>query len=135
MKRPNATMLAICLITCGCLGLHAKSPKEKSIQVEVSEYEKELYLSPAGKYTMEDILANGSMTRSQKFKDYISSHNPNPKTGDLVCPISSTKTNPQCSWVIGGKAYQFCCPSCIDEFLALAKSSPAQIKDPEFYIK
>lgn len=103
--------------------------------VEISEYERDLYLTPGGKYTQEDIRSNGNMTRSQKFKDFVSSHNPRPASGDQVCPITSVKTHPQCTWIIGGKTYAFCCPSCIDEFLTLAKKTPHVIKDPQSYTK
>lgn len=114
-------------IGLGCIGLlQAKNS-------EVSAYEKELYLTPGGKYTLEDIRLNGNMTRSQKFKDFVSKHNRNPQSGDLVCPITLAKVHPQCSWIIGGKSYQFCSPSCIDAFLTAAKKSPEEIEDPAFY--
>lgn len=128
-------IITILLLLCGCFTLHAKNASAQTNQIEISERETQLYLMPAGKYTSADIQANGSMTRSQKFKDFISSHNPNPQSGDAICPISKTKANSHCSWVIGGKTYQFCCPSCIDEFITLAKKSPQEIKDPEYYIK
>ncbi len=79
--------------------------------------EKELYLTPGGHYTAADIEANGNVTASQKFKGLKSDHNMNPKVGDILCPISGTKANPKFTWTIGGKAYQFCCPPCVDEFL------------------
>jgi len=101
----------------------------------VSEYERDLYLTPAGKYTENDVSANGSMTRSQKFKEFIASHDLHPKVGDIICPITLTKANPKCTWVIGGKSYQFCCPPCIDEFLVLAKEQPDKIREPEEYVK
>jgi len=111
-------MFVCCLFTAG----HA----------EISE--KELYLTPGGKYSQKDIIANGEMTRSQKFASFKASHNPNPKTGEKICPVTLTKANSECTWVVDGKDYQFCCPICIDEFLLLAKEHPDQIKDPEFYI-
>jgi len=101
----------------------------------ISEYERELYLTPAGKYTETDILANDSSTRSQQFKDFIASHDLHPKVGDTICPITLTKANPKCTWIIGGKSYQFCCPPCIDEFLLLAKEQPEKIREPEEYVK
>ncbi len=46
-----------------------------------------------------------------------------------------TKANPKFAWIIGGKTYEFCCPPCVDEFVALAKSNPELINPPEFYVK
>jgi len=122
------------LLSLGFIPLQAKNAKTKPLTIEISEYEKELYLTPAGKYTLDDIAANENLTRSQKFRDYVSAHNPQPKKGDTICPISSTKANSSCTWTIGGKSYQFCCPSCIDEFVSIAKKSPEQIQDPDYYI-
>src|SRR5690242_12031143 len=104
-------MLCLVFLCLGSTNIQAKNAKKtEPVLVEISEYEKELFLSPAGKYTKEDIAANGNITRSQKFRDYISAHNPQPKKGDQICPISLTKANPSCTWIIGGKSYQFCCP-------------------------
>jgi YHS domain-containing protein len=97
------------------------------------EDEKKLYLTPGGKYTEADIKANGNVTASAKFKGLKAEHDLKPKTGDLICPITLTKANAKFSWVIDGKTYQFCCPPCVDEFVALAKEKPDEIKPPEFY--
>jgi len=96
---------------------------------------RELYLKPGGMYTEADINANGSVTADAKFKGVMSKHDFKPKAGDTICPITLTKVNPKFAWVIGGKTYQFCCPPCIDEFVLLAKESPAEIRDPSFYVK
>ncbi len=95
--------------------------------------ERELYLTPGGKFTAADILANGSMTASQKYRAFHSMHDMNPAAGDTICPITHTKANPKCTWVVGGKHYMFCCPPCIDEFVKLAKEHPEQIQDPTDY--
>lgn len=96
---------------------------------------RELYLTPGGKYTDDDIKANGSVTADAKFKGVMSKHDFKPQAGDAICPITMTKVNPKFVWIIGGKSYQFCCPPCIDEFVLLAKKSPEQIEDPSFYVK
>ena len=88
--------------------------------------EKELYLTPGGKYSTDDIAANGNMTASQKFKGLRASHDAKPKVGDKLCPISMTKASPKFTWIVGGQAYQFCCPPCIDEFVRTAKEKPAE---------
>jgi len=97
--------------------------------------ERKLYLTPAGRYTEADIKANGNLTASVKFANFQAAHDINPKTGDRICPVTLTKANPQCTWVVDGKTYQFCCPPCVDEFVRMAKESPDQIKPPEMYVK
>lgn len=97
--------------------------------------EQSLYLTPSGKYTEADIVANGKVTASQKFKGVISSHDMKPNVGDRICPITMTKANPKFTWIIDGKPYQFCCPPCVDEFVKLAKERPEEVKIPDTYIK
>jgi len=95
--------------------------------------EQKLFLTPGGKYTEADIKANGGVVASVKFKGYKAEHDLKPKSGEKICPVTSTKANPKFSWVIDGKTYEFCCPPCVDEFVALAKEKPGEIKPPEFY--
>lgn len=95
--------------------------------------EQKLYLTPGGKYTEADIKANGSVTASAKFKGVKAEHDLKPKAGEKICPVTLTKANPKFSWIIGGKTYEFCCPPCVDEFVALAKESPGEVKPPESY--
>ena len=95
--------------------------------------ERKLYLSPGGKYTEADIKANGSVVASEKFKGLKAEHDLRPKSGEKICPVTLTKANPKFSWVLDGKTYEFCCPPCVDEFVALAKESPEKIEAPEFY--
>ncbi len=97
--------------------------------------ERELYLTPGGIYTEADIAANGRQTASQRFVSFRSAHDMNPSAGSLICPITETKANPECTWVVNGKTYQFCCPPCVDEFVRTAKAKPELIKAPEEYVK
>lgn len=101
----------------------------------VAEEEKNLYLTPGGIYTQADIEANGNMTVSQKFAGFMASHDLNPKVGDKICPVTLTKANPKCSWIVGGKTYEFCCPPCVDEFVKTAKAKPEDVKEPDYYVK
>lgn len=96
--------------------------------------ERELFLTAGGKYTEADIAANGSQTASQKFKGFKAAHDLRPKAGDKICPITLTKANPDCTWVVDGKEYPFCCPPCVTEFVMLAKED-GDIKEPEDYVK
>jgi hypothetical protein len=103
--------------------------------VKVSDEDRTLYLTPGGKYTDADIRANGMMVAAEKFKGIKATHDVKPKPGDVLCPVSMTKANSKFTWVIGGKPYEFCCPPCVDEFVALAKEKPEEVQDPEFYKK
>ena len=100
-----------------------------------NDEERDLYLTPGGKYTAADIKANGGVTASEKFKGQMAAHDRTPKPGDQICPITDTKANPKFSWVVGGKTYQFCCPPCVDDFVKRAKEKPDEIKDPGEYVK
>ena len=101
------------------------------------EAEKKLYLTPGGLYTQADIEANGHMTASEKFKGFRAKHDLHPKPGDKICPVTLTLANPACTWVIGGKKYEFCCPPCVDNFLEMAKNDQTakDILAPEEYVK
>jgi hypothetical protein len=94
-----------------------------------------LFLTPGGGYTLADIEANGRRTAQQKFKGFKAKHDADPQSGDRLCPISETKANPLCTWIVGGKTYEFCCPPCVEEFVRMAKESPDAIKEPEDYVK
>jgi YHS domain-containing protein len=100
-----------------------------------SSKERELYLTPGGIYTAADIKANGNQLPTQKFRGVRVNHDLKPKPGDRICPITLTKANPGYTWVVGGKAYLFCCPPCVEEFVTTAKTDPAGIKAPEEYVK
>ena len=100
-----------------------------------STKERDLYLTAGGKYTAADIKANKSQTASQKFASFQSKHNMHPEVGDKICPITKTKANPECTWIVGGQEYQFCCPPCVDEFVKLAKSDSDEILPAGEYVK
>ncbi len=97
--------------------------------------ERELYLQAGGKYTDADIGANGGQTASEKYRGFRSAHDLHPQPGDTVCPITGTKANPKCAWIVGGQQYTFCCPPCIDEFVKLAKERPDEVLEPTRYVQ
>lgn len=113
----------------------AESHAEDMPAKVADEEERKLYLTPGGLYTEADIKANGSVTASQKFATFKAAHDLKPKPGDKICPVTLTKANPKCAWIVGGKNYEFCCPPCVDEFVKLAKESPTDVKPPEAYVK
>jgi hypothetical protein len=101
---------------------------------EISQQEKDLYLTPGGIYTAADIQANGNTVPSVKFKNISWPHDDNLKPGDKLCPITDNKADDRCVWVVGGKKYEFCCSPCLDKFLGWAKNKPEKIKAPEAYV-
>ncbi len=114
----------------------AEQHEEEGMPDKVAaDEERQLYLMPGGKYTEQDIQANGNVTASVKFKGVKSAHDMFPKPGDKICPITKTKANPKFTWVIGGNAYEFCCPPCVDEFIKTAKATPSEIQEPSEYVK
>lgn len=119
----------------GIEALYPANALPASGEKPMSAADKALFLTPGGIYTKADIEANGNASAYRKYASVATSHDAQVKKGDLVCPISETKPNPQLTWVIGGKTYQFCCPPCIAEFVKKAKTNPATIKSPEEYVK
>jgi hypothetical protein len=100
-----------------------------------SAAERRLYLTPGGRYTAADIAINGPILPAQRFRGIESMHDMHPQPGDRLCPITGTRASPRFTWIVGGKAYQFCCPPCIEEFVRQAKERPRTIHPPEYYVK
>ncbi|MFN0198470.1 MAG: hypothetical protein ACKVT0_17125 [Planctomycetaceae bacterium] len=113
--------------------LKAEKHRQSMPDKVVDEEERQLYLTAGGKYTEADITANGKQTASQKYAGFKSSHDFKPKAGDAICPITKTKANDACTWIVDGKEYRFCCPPCIDEFVKLAKTNSDTIEPPDNY--
>ena len=112
------------------------SEHEPGMPTKVTDdLERALYLTAAGIYSEADIAANGNQTASQRYATFRSAHVMNPPVGSLLCPVTFTKANSACTWIINGHEYQFCCPPCIDEFVRTAKESPQDISPPDAYIK
>lgn len=86
------------------------------------ELEKKLLLTPGGIYTQADIDANGRIAAFEKFRNVKVVHSLQVGPEDRFCPVTQTRANPQIAWIVGGKRYEFCCPSCIPEFVANAKN-------------
>jgi len=115
--------------------VHQDSDDHQMPSKVADDQERKLYLTPGGKYTQADIEANGNQVASAKFAGIKAQHDAKPQTGDALCPISMTKANSKFSWVIDGKTYEFCCPPCVDEFVAMAKENPEKLLPPESYRK
>ena len=86
------------------------------------------------KYSLADIAANGSLVPSEKYRGFRAAHDFQPQPGDRLCPITRTKAHPECTWIVGGQTYEFCCPPCIAEFVRQAKEQPERIMSAEEYV-
>lgn len=134
-QRTADALFMIALIAIATVYISSRrNTKSQMSEKVVDSAEVELYLTPGGAYTDADIVANGNQTASKKFKSFQAKHDFSPKVGDAICPITQTKANPACGWIIGGNEYLFCCPPCIDEFLVRAKSNPTSIETPSYYV-
>ncbi len=111
------------------------SPHSGEAGDDQGQTEEKLYLKPGGKYTEADIEVNGRQTASARYKRFRADHIMKPRPGDRVCPITRIKANREFTWVVSSKAYEFCCPPCVDEFVRRAKEEPQTIKEPEKYVK
>ncbi len=88
----------------------------------VAEEQRGLYLRAGGRYTEDDIAANGRRTAADKFRGLKAEHAVHPKSGGSLCPTAGLSADPRFEWVVGGQRLRFCCPQCIDEFVASAKA-------------
>lgn len=107
---------------------NAAAPQERTAKVT------ELWFTPKGKYTADDIAKNGDLTAYEKFGEVEVDHQ-DPEPGEIVCPISKSKLNPAITWQVGGKTYGFCCPPCIEDLVQRAKEKPETLLPPEGYVK
>ena len=134
-QRTADALLVVAMVAIATLYIVSRRSTESEMPEKVVDSaEEELYLTAGGHYTTADIVANGNQTASQLFKGFRAEHDFNPKPGDTICPITRTKANPACGWIIGGNEYYFCCPPCIDEFLMTAKSDASRIEPPSHYV-
>ena len=77
-----------------------------------------IFTTPGGIYTLADIKANGNTTPDEKFKGIRWVHAKGLQPGDKICPVTEKKAQAECSWIIQGQRYEFCCPPCLDNFMA-----------------
>ena len=110
-------------------------PEPEMPRPVVDAEERELYLTAGGAYTEADIAANGPTLPSQKYRSFRANHDLQPRPGDRLCPITRTKADPNCTWIVAGRSYEFCCPPCIAEFVRLAKEKPERIQPPEAFVQ
>ena len=93
------------------------------------------FRTPGGKYTKADIRANKDRSAFEKYRGFQPKHDLNARPGDRLCPVTNTKATLDCTWVVGGATYAFCCPPCVEEFLKWAKHRPEVVQPPGTYVK
>lgn len=107
---------------------------DKALAARIDQQEK-FFRTPGGQYTKADIQANGDRSAFQKYRGFQPKHDLKPHPGDRLCPVTRTKATLDCTWVVGGGAYTFCCPPCVEEFVKWAKHRPEVIQPPQTYVK
>lgn len=90
----------------------------------VAQEQQDIYLRPAGRYTDDDIAANGRATAAETFRGTKAAHGRHDAKGDALCPTARLPADRRFAWVVGGKKLHFCCPQCIDEFVTRVKQHP-----------
>lgn len=85
------------------------------------EQQEKFFRTPGGQYTEADIHANGDCSVYRKYRNFQGKHEMKTQQGDTICPVTRTKANPDCIWVVGGARRAFCCPPCVEEFVKHAK--------------
>jgi hypothetical protein len=100
-----------------------------------NDEERRLFQSPGGKYTLADIAANGNQLPSEKYRGFRAVHDYQPRPGDRLCPVTRTKANSACTWIVDGQTYEFCCPPCIAEFVDVAKRNPGKLLPANAYVE
>jgi hypothetical protein len=108
---------------------------EAEQRARYEQEQKQVYLTPGGRYTEDDIAETGRQTAAARYRQSHPAHELHPRAGDRLCPTSRIKADANFAWKVGGKTYQFCCPPCIDDFVRAAKERPDEIRDPEAYVK
>jgi hypothetical protein len=117
------------------VGFHSPEGHDAMPAKRTDDAAQKVFGTSGGIYTDADIKANGTKTPEEKYKGIRAKHDTEPKPGDKLCPISETLANPQFTWVVGGKTYEFCCVPCVEEFVSAAKEKPDSIKPPDAYRK
>lgn len=138
---PRAIAVVICALFVGLVALRiwrystfeGREPDMPPQVVDAAE--RELFLTAQGKYSLADIAANGRLLPSERFRGFRANHELRPQPGDRLCPITRTKANRECTWIVGGQTYEFCCPPCIAEFVRQAKEEPDQVQSPKAIVK
>lgn len=111
----------------------SETAPEEAVVAQAEADEAALFATPKGKYSSEDIRANGEAPASRKFRGARPAHDDRPAPGERVCPVTRAKADARFVWVVGRQEYRFCCPPCIDDFVQAAKERPDEVKEPESY--
>ena len=107
---------------------------ETALAARIGQQEK-FFRTSAGKYTEADSRANGERSPFEKYRGFRPGHVLKVHAGERLCPVTKTKATLDCTWVVGGLTYAFCCPPCAEEFVKWAKERPEEIQPPETYVK
>ena len=109
-----------------------ESPLYQSVK---DEAERQLYLIPGGKLPAADFQANGSQTASHKYRGFRSVHDMHPSAGDLICPVTQTKANLHCTWIVNGSSISFAVRLALMNSSSSPKSIPSKSASHEIIFR
>jgi len=117
-------------IDCGDL----PSAKEK-LEVGLADAKaKEVFGTPGGAYTTEDIRVNGLVPPSIRFNNVTFTYTLKPLPGQPYDPILKTRSSGAFDWSVCGQIYHFASIPSLEEFVMRAKKDKS-ILPPSAYIE
>lgn len=118
-------------IDCGDL----PSEKEK-LEVGLADAKaKDLFDTPGGAYTAEDIKVNGLVPPSIRFNAVIVPYIIKGIPGQPIDPILKTRSCGAYDWSVGGQIYHFASVPSLEEFVMRAKADPKSVLPPSAYVE
>lgn len=95
---------------------------------------KEVFGTPGGAYTKEDIAKNGTIPPAQRFGDVQFLYTMKAFPGQATDPILGTKVSGAFDWYVGGQCYHFASVPSLEEFVMRAKKDPSSVMPASHYV-
>ena len=127
----DRTVPAERLVEIGITGYFDEEPPP----ADRAKFEKEIFTTPRGIYTVEDVKANGNTWPSAKYPQNDFPIDLKPRPGDFVDPVLLTRADPNRSWIINGEKYYFACNQSIEEQVLRARNFPSRVRPASEFIQ
>ncbi|GIV02345.1 MAG: hypothetical protein KatS3mg015_1175 [Fimbriimonadales bacterium] len=127
----DRTVPAERLVEIGITGYFDEEPPP----ADRAKFEKEIFTTPRGIYTEEDVKANGNTWPSAKYPQNDFPIDLKPRPGDFIDPVLLTRADPNRSWIINGEKYYFACNQSIEEQVLRARNFPSRVRPASEFIQ